>query len=172
MNKTITALLGTVLAGTAGIASAEHGGGEISYAQVTNTSPIYDEVAYRKPREHCWQESVVYQRESHSAAPILGAIIGGVLGNELGHGRSNRRVGTFIGAAVGASVGSEIARGHQHGGRHVLEERCEMIDEIHYRQEVVGYHVTYRYHGRDYHTRMSHDPGKRIKVRVQVTPFE
>ena len=38
-------------------AIADHGS-EAQYAEVTRVEAIYEEIAYDKPREHCWDETV------------------------------------------------------------------------------------------------------------------
>jgi uncharacterized protein YcfJ len=137
-------------------------------AWVTQVSPIYERISYSVPREQCWQESVSYEHRSNTA-PILGAIIGGALGNELGHHKSNKRVGTVIGAVLGASVGSDISRRHQ-GHHYETVDRCEIQNRHEWREEIVGYNVSYRYQGEIYHTRLPYNPGKQIEIEVNVTP--
>lgn len=150
-------------------AVAEHDSSRNVYAKVTHVEPIYEQVAYHQPRERCWEQTVAHRRGG-TTAPILGAIIGGALGNELGHHKSNKKVGAFVGAALGASIAADVARRQQRTDYHV-EQHCEIVDDTEYRQEVVGYHVTYRYHGAIYHTRLPYHPGERIRVRVEVTPL-
>ncbi len=162
--------LGLMAALCSGIALADHRDAVTDYAKVTRAEPIYEEVAYRQPRERCWEETVAYRERSHTA-PILGAIIGGAIGNELGHGHSNKKVGAVVGAALGASIASDASR-HHGGTSYHTEQHCTTVSDVHYRQEVVGYNVTYRYHGRLYHTRLPYDPGKHIKVRIDVMPAE
>lgn len=137
------------------------------YAEVTHIEPVYEEVAYDQPREHCWDETVYYDRQHDTAAPLLGAILGGVIGHQIGHGRSNKKIGAFVGAGLGAAIGSQAARGDHH---YHVEQRCETVYDTHWKKELVGYDVTYRYHGVDYQTRLSEDPGKRLRVNVSVSP--
>ena len=49
-------------------------------------------------------------------------------------------------------------------------ERCETRYTTREEREPDGYRVTYRYAGREYTTRTEQHPGKRIRVRVEVTP--
>jgi uncharacterized protein YcfJ len=49
-------------------------------------------------------------------------------------------------------------------------ERCETRYRSHQEQRIDGYNVVYRYNGRKYSTRMPYDPGKSIKVRVDIRP--
>ena len=146
---------------------ADHGAARGQYAEVTHVEPVYEEIAYDKAREHCWNETVHYEHRSKPAAPLLGAILGGVIGHQVGHGSSNKKVGAFVGAGLGAAIGSQAARsdGHYH-----VEQRCETVYDTHWKKELVGYDVTYRYHGVEYQSRLPDDPGKRLRVNVSVTP--
>ena len=45
-------------------------------------------------------------------------------------------------------------------------EHCRTRTDWSTTDRILGYEVTYRYGGRDYQTRMDHDPGDRIRVRV------
>ena len=55
-------------------------------------------------------------------------------------------------------------------------ERCRTETSYRDTDRVLGYEVTYRYGGREYTTRMDHDPGDRMRVRVNydytITPSE
>ncbi|WP_269619033.1 glycine zipper 2TM domain-containing protein [Zhongshania sp. BJYM1] len=151
-------------------ALADHRGNSYSstqFARVTNVQPIYERVSYSNPVEECWQETVTHQRSS--SAPIFGAIIGGALGNELGHHKSNKRVGTVVGAVLGATVAADISR-QRNTGHYETVDRCEVQHRQEWRDEVVGYNVSYRYQGEIYHTRLPYNPGREIEIEVNVTP--
>ena len=47
-------------------------------------------------------------------------------------------------------------------------QRCRTVETA--TDTIQGYDVRYRYHGREYVTRMSYDPGDRIPVDVSVQP--
>jgi len=47
-------------------------------------------------------------------------------------------------------------------------QRCRTVQTA--TDTIQGYDVRYRYHGREYVTRMSYDPGDRIRVDVSVQP--
>lgn len=147
------------------------------YAKVTNVTPIYKTIEHRRPQRECWVETVSYERphyrsRSHTGT-IVGGIIGAAIGNELGHKKRNKQVGALAGAVLGASIGSDISRRKRDYGS-VTEfrdkERCEVRHAVEYEERVIGYDVTYRYHGETYHTRMDHDPGRKLKVAVNVRP--
>ena len=148
---------------------------DIDYAPVTGVEPIYESREIVRPEEQCWNEQVpVRSRSAQSSytAPILGAIIGGAIGNGLGHHDSNKKVGTVVGAVLGGSIGRDI--GNRNAGPEEVayreEEACRTVERTSYREEVVGYRVSYRYNGRDYTTQMPYDPGARIPVHVDVEP--
>jgi uncharacterized protein YcfJ len=42
--------------------------------------------------------------------------------------------------------------------------------QTHEEERIDGYHVTYRYKGEIFTTRLPYDPGDRLKVQVSVTP--
>jgi uncharacterized protein YcfJ len=88
---------------------------------------------------------------------VVGAQVGanndrrdGYYGNEGGYGGAYRCSGTYRNGGYGY--------GNDGYGRGYEEQR------------VVGYNVTYRYAGRNYHTVTDHHPGRTIRVRVDVRP--
>jgi uncharacterized protein YcfJ len=146
------------------------------YAQVIQVQPIVVQSERRTPRRECWEEEVRYETPRHQqksyTGPILGGIIGGAIGNGLGHGQDNKKVGAVVGAVLGASIGNDVTHNRQRDN-HVgyrTETRCNVQHDVEYYERVTGYNVTYRYNGRTYNTRMDHHPGKRIPVRVNVSP--
>lgn len=156
----------------------------VDYARVTQVTPIYQVVERNIPQESCWveriQEETPRRNYNSKTGTIVGAVIGGAIGHRVGHGHDNKKLGTVVGSILGASIGRDIshrhATQHNHGGyqettyRNV--ERCETTYTSHREREVVAYDVTYRYGGRTYTTEMDHDPGKKMKVSVQVAPLQ
>ena len=147
------------------------------YATVLHVEPIYETVAYRKPRRECYLEDHVvrgYQPKKSATTPkVLGALIGGAIGNELGHNKSNKRVGAVAGAILGGSIASDLQRsGRHHHHSYVTTERvCHTQHTTRHRREITGYHVDYEYRGRRYSTVMDQHPGSEIRVAVDVTPL-
>ncbi|UTA46492.1 glycine zipper 2TM domain-containing protein [Simiduia sp. 21SJ11W-1] len=145
------------------------------FAKVVSATPIYEQVAYTRPSRECWVETVAYEREhggkSKSATPmLLGAVIGGAIGHAVG--KNDRRSGTAIGAVLGGSIGNDMGKSRRHSSvEYRDEERCETRQVREYEERLMGYDVTYRYHGETYTTRMDHKPGKRLPVAVSVTPI-
>ncbi|MGQ0587663.1 MAG: glycine zipper 2TM domain-containing protein [Gammaproteobacteria bacterium] len=145
------------------------------YARVVRAEPIVREVRVREPRQVC-EDVPVVERTHYRGGPapgsvLVGAIVGGVIGHQFGSGRGNDAA-TVAGAMIGAD---HAARNSWRSGRvverEVVETRCETVRPARYEERVTGYEVTYRYHGRLYHTRTREHPGRTIRVRVSVTPY-
>jgi uncharacterized protein YcfJ len=104
---------------------------------------------------------------------LVGAIIGGVIGHQIGSGRGNDAA-TVAGALIGASAGNQsaYARGGNYGAVQYSRpvRRCETQYREHQEERIDGYEVIYRYHGQKYATRMPHDPGRKLRVRVDIRP--
>jgi uncharacterized protein YcfJ len=49
-------------------------------------------------------------------------------------------------------------------------KRCETQYRDHQEKRVDGYDVVYRYHGQKYATRMPRDPGRKIRIRIDIRP--
>lgn len=150
-------------------------GAVYAYAQVLSVEPIVRYVTVRQPVQECWEESreyVVDRYPSRAAgSTLIGAIVGGVIGHQIGSGRGNDAA-TAAGALVGAAVGNSSARRHA-GERQVYSRpvrRCNTNYTSHQEERIDGYNVLYRYQGQKYATRMPHDPGKRLRIRVDVRP--
>lgn len=157
------------------------------YARVVDVDPIVERSHYPVSRDVCEEVPVEryeprytsYHRDT-TGATVLGALIGGALGNQVGHG-DGRKAATIAGALIGGSIGHDTARRNGYGYVETeggysrgYENRCRSETRWRGAQEVVGYHVTYRYGGRIYRTTLDHDPGERLRVRVDsdVTPAE
>ena len=142
------------------------------YAYVVDSQPMYETEYINEPQQHCWQEErQVRQPQSHTGT-ILGGIVGAAVGNELGHGHSNKNVGAVAGALLGASIGRDVSvrNGSRYAYRQV--EQCEQVNRRREKSYITGYQVTYRYQGELYSTQMARDPGRRIKLRVEVSPVD
>ena len=146
----------------------------IAQAEVIRSVPQYETVRVEVPREVCSERDVPRRRGEYSApGPVLGAVVGGAIGNAVGHGKTNKRVGAVVGALLGGAVGHDISRRNEaRDGGYDYESRRQCSVETEYQEEdrLTGYEVTYRYAGETYTTFMDRDPGRRIRVRVAVTP--
>ncbi len=149
------------------------------YAPVLSASPVYREMPIRKTVWECTEQPRYDRhraRRHRSYTPeIAGGIVGGVVGNQFGRGRGKTLL-TVAGAALGVSVGHDVNRRmraehlHWHGGRG--RERCHSREEVYMERELMHYRVEYRYRGQEFVTRTASDPGRRIRVKVGVTPAE
>lgn len=149
----------------------------MDYAQVLRAVPVTHTVQISEPRRECWEEEahtpVVYTEAPDSTGKVLlGGLVGGVIGHQIGRGRGNRAAtlaGTLIGAAVGHDAAMKAAHTVQEDRvDHV--QRCRMTQDLRNEERIEGYEVTYRYRGEVFTTRMPYDPGKRLRVRVDVSP--
>lgn len=168
-----TQLLALVF-GTAGLALAVTATADNAYydkAKVTRVEPIVEVVEVSHPEERCWDERVSQAARPKSyTGTIAGGIVGGVVGNQFGHG-TGKDLMTAAGAVLGASIGHDASA--RPTSRYVTtERRCEVVERVDREEQVVGYHVTYRYQGGTYTTRTRQDPGKWLRVRVAVEPAE
>lgn len=154
--------------------------GMYDYAQVISARPIVDYVTVRTPVRECWQETQRYRVDHRgrrgSGGTLLGAVIGGVVGHQFGSGRGNDAA-TVAGSLIGAAIGTETSRkrrGDQNGVEHHSRpvERCQTNYREHREERIDGYRVTYRYHGQKYMTEMPYDPGKKLRIRVDVRPAD
>jgi uncharacterized protein YcfJ len=137
---------------------------------------VYEPVRVRAPREVCTEEPVtervVHRGSADPGAVLFGAVLGGVVGHQFGGG-SGKDVATAAGALIGANHAAQHTYRDGHvTERTVYETRCETVHKARYEQVLDGYNVTYRYHGRLYHTFTERHPGSRIRVRVDVSAYE
>ena len=159
-------------------------------ARVLSSTPIVERIPVT--REECWNERQrVYENRqvtrTDTGAPIgagtvLGAVIGGAVGRQFGDSNRGKNQGTAAGAVVGGIIGhqveSDAAGAPAYRERVEVErvpvernvERCRQVNEV--REATVGYDVRYEYNGHQFTTRLDRDPGRALRVRVDVTPEE
>lgn len=149
------------------------------YARVISSEPLIRYVTVTTPVRECWEDTEYYtvaQRPKGAAGgALVGAIIGGVIGNQFGHGH-HRDAATVFGTLAGAAIGSDVATAKAGGyvtTRHAQPvRRCETTYREHEEERIDGYRVIYVYNGQKYATRMPTDPGKRLRIRVDVRPAQ
>lgn len=170
-----------------GASSASAGGRSDEWARVVSVDPIIENYSVPQGRDVCYTEPRTvyepgYYREPryhrNSGGTLAGAIVGGALGNLVGKG-DGRKAATIAGAVIGGSIGHNSDRGYYEGGRYyggrsytTYDRVCDRRTDYREEREVVGYNVTYEYHGHTYHTRTDHHPGDRIRVEVSVNAIE
>lgn len=179
MNSRILAT-GAVLALVAsGAATADPGRGDRGwdrdrdrdYARVVAVEPMVERVRYSVPVRDCWVEGRERRPVDRTGAAIVGGAVGAVIGNSIGHG-DGRRAATIGGALVGAVLGNEAARGDaRRGSRYQEVERCRTRYEDRFDERVSSYRVTYLYNGRRGVTHLPYEPGRFIRVAVDVHPL-
>jgi uncharacterized protein YcfJ len=149
-------------------------------ALVVASTPVYESI--NEPRRECWDEQVGYENvrsrmpgevsDHNIGGAILGGILGGVLGHTIGKG-DGRHAATAIGVAAGAVAGDKYGkddRDYRDESRPRIEQRCRSIDN--WSRKLTGYNVTYRYQGHEYNTFMPYDPGRSVRVNVNVSLAE
>lgn len=168
----LIAIFATSSAAVAGSpwARGDHHGyrGHVAHARVISVRPIVRPVVERRRVCRSYRDGYRAGDDSRRAAgTLLGAVIGGALGNTIGKG-DGRAAATVAGAVIGGAIGNRASVGDDRGyadARPAYHRRCGMRT-LRAGRRVVAYAVTYRYHGRYFHTRMDHDPGRRVRVHV------
>ena len=158
----------------AGPEKGHRDGAVYDYANVVKVVPVVRQVKISTPTRECWEETVVESvphRPGVSGSAIVGGLVGGLIGSQFGHGGGQVAM-TMLGVAVGSTVGQSASRQGTASAETVSYpvQRCQTREQVSFQERVEGYQVTYKYHGRLYSTRMPYDPGKRVKVRVDVRP--
>jgi len=145
-------------------------GAHYGWADVLRADPVRGVTRTVVPQQQCYDQQVVRRDRGNSAAgTMLGAVIGGVLGHTVGKG-DGRTAATVVGAVAGGAVGN---RASDHGGDYATTQtRCHEVDTVSEQRRIIGYDVEYRYRGDVYMSRLSYDPGERLRVRVQVEPAD
>jgi uncharacterized protein YcfJ len=150
--------------------------GGYDYARVLRVEPLVQRVRYSVPVEQCWTEQRVrggYRGDTAGGA-IVGGAVGAMLGNTIGRGEG-RRAATVGGAVVGAVIGSELARSDGRRDyrepRYQERDRCRTRYEDRYDERIEGYRVTYEFNGRRQVTQLPYEPGRYLKVAVDVHPL-
>ena len=171
-----------VLLGVSGGVNAQghgrHSGPVYDYAKVLSSQPVIHYVTVRRPVQECWRDTEYYtvnhraHRERRSA--LFGAIVGGVIGHQFGSGHGNDAA-TAAGAIIGGAIGGDIARHRGTSGYSSTRysrpvRRCETRYRDYREERIDGYDVVYRYRGQNYSTRMPYDPGRKMKIRVDIRP--
>jgi uncharacterized protein YcfJ len=139
---------------------------------------MVERIAVRVPVQSCWRETQYddggRRGGANAGASVLGGLVGAVVGNQFGSG-SGRKVGAVAGAVIGSAVGSQIAA--DRGGGYYREpraydvERCGTSYETRYEERIASYRVSYEYAGRIQVTELPYDPGRRLRVAVDVRPL-
>ena len=130
-------------------------------ARVIDSRPVYDSVA---SRQECWNPRAGHYEEVRGESKTdvgkgaaIGAVTGGVLGHQVDSGG-----GTAAGAILGGILGHQIERRRDRDDQPDLDRsRCRVIASGE-SGNLLGYDVRYEYDGREYVTRMSNEPPRRL----------
>ena len=134
-------------------------------ARVTDVKPIIEVVEIPQQRRECWDEVVSGSTTHHSTEGMLvGAIIGGVIGHNIGSSR-HRDTNTAIGTVIGATIGHDSDHSYSRPYRYT-EQRCSVTTDYLEEERILGYRVSYKFQGERYTTRMDHDPGRFVRLRL------
>jgi len=144
----------------------DNGGARDDEARVLDSRPVYGAAG---EHEECWNDQTQsYERHPIGAGTVIGGIAGGVVGHQLGNGRGNTAA-TVAGAVGGALLGNRVDRDRAQGEE--PQQRCRTVrDESDNSRDLTGYDVRYEYRGRQYETRLDHDPGRYLVVGQDTRP--
>lgn len=174
--RTVALLASALLAaGGCGLAHAVDENVSFAFADVLSAEPWYETVDRVHPVEQCDERRVVRERSRNTGTgALVGAVVGGVAGSNVGSG-SGRRAATVAGAVIGGLVGNEAEANRNGRGRDryvTHETECELVDEVVSERHLAGYEVQYRYRGEIYVSRLSYDPGSKLRIRIAVSPVD
>jgi uncharacterized protein YcfJ len=151
----------SVLFAVLGLAAAGVAAQEVG--NVISATPVIQQVAV--PRTHCAPGMAQGEPYTSGMGGLAGGIAGAAIGSTIGHGGGTAAamlLGTIGGALLGNSVEANNMRAQQAAVPNCVTEQA-------IENRTVGYDVTYEYAGRQYTTRLPHDPGP--TVRLQVAPM-
>lgn len=142
------ALLGTACASDRYVRYESNNDSFFDYARVERVDRVVDTVNAPVNRRECWNEphteyhpEGTYRREELSPTVVTNVN------------------GTSVVRSEVVETGGYYTQGY--------EQQCRTRTDYDTTQRVVGYDVVYNYRGEDYHERMSHDPGQRVRIHVE-----
>jgi len=133
-------------------------------ARVLESRPVYENVA---AGQECWNPRAGHfeevRPENHTRIG-KGAAIGAVAGGVIGH-QTDSNIGTGVGAVLGGIIGHQIERRNNENDKQddLDFSRCRTVGGGG-NGNIVGYDVRYQVNGREYVSRMDHDPGRRVSL--------
>jgi len=146
-------------------------------AKIVEVRPMYRYVRVNRPNKRCRYESRTHEHRSKKSSvgsTLLGGVIGGAIGSRVGKGKG-RDAATILGAIIGAKVANDRHNQRNPGRstRHSEEVRvCRRVNNYYEERRQIGFRVKYRYRGDIYTTKTQRHPGRRLRLRVRVTPDE
>ena len=149
---------------------AHHPDEEDIYAKVIHVEPVYRTYSIPASNNSCIRYDHSIPVRTSFTATILGAVIGGALGHKIGDAHGDPGAAAIAGGLIGASVGHNIDRRHSYNRQLLVAGPCRSDRHSETVRELVEYKVTYRYNGKVHEARMDYDPGKWVKLNVDVSP--
>jgi uncharacterized protein YcfJ len=118
--------------------------------------------AVNTPRQECSQVPVAVAQPKSGAGALLGAVAGGVIGSRFGQG-GGRGAAIMVGSIGGALLGDHFEAAP--AVETSTTTQCRTVyDQT---NRIVGYDVTYEYHGIRQRARFPYDPGSVVEVNIQ-----
>jgi uncharacterized protein YcfJ len=159
------------------------------YAQVIRVQRVNNRYAGYQHQE-CWNEQSnkfdnnyyrdangrLYRTDNNGnvGGTVVGALVGGVVGNQIGDGKG-QTAATIGGAVIGGIIGNNISRNDgydRYTDNSNTVRRCRIVNNANVNSNYSrGYDVTYRYGNQTYHSFMNKNPGRNIRVAVNVQPI-
>jgi len=152
------------------------------YADVVDVEPIKRYVTVSRPERVCEEVEYRPRRRSHrhdsAGGTIAGGLLGGVIGRQFGSG-SGRDAATVAGVLIGSAIGHDNEanknsrrRNHRENYETRTREECSTRYQRQQEERIDGYKVTYNFQGENFYTRTRYEPGKQIRLAVNVRPVE
>lgn len=123
------------------------------YARVLNVSPIMETIQVPVRREDC-QTPARIRRELQTRSPPTGDV------------RPNHS-GLTLADAIRQDRDYQLSLATPH-----IDRECRWIEVFEAREKIVAYWVRFRYGKDTFVRRLDHDPGDRLRIRVELRPMD
>ena len=130
---------------------------------------------------YCGIDDRLYRSDSHcnTKGAAVGALVGGALGKQVGKG-NGRTAAMVTGAVVGATVDANTGLNDENNywDDRGSVRRCRTVvvndnrDGNGWRRNGDSFNVTYRYANQVFDTVTNYDPGRDMRVIVDVRPYD
>ena len=168
--KKLAIALGSIATALAPAAFSQYYGDRYNdrSARVIESRPVYE--ASTGARQECWNPGAGHYEEVRGQektnvgkGAAIGAVAGGVIGHQVGSGSGNTAA-TVGGALLGGLLGHNVEKRNDRDEQTDLDRsRCRMVGDTN-SGALLGYDVRYEVDGREYVTRMNHEPGRRLAL--------
>jgi uncharacterized protein YcfJ len=129
-----------------------------TYAQVLRVVPVFSEIQVTELREDCTALNASSANAAAEREPPVTTVPGGRMG----------AVGALLQTGFAAAAPApRQALPEEHTAE---PEGCPLVDDVVTVTRQEGFDVEYRYRGEVFVSRLDHDPGDRLRIRVAVVP--